>query len=311
MEGVVFGFGRMGITHIALLNQFCSDPINWAVIEPSYLPRLAGRFLFRSSQYKFYKKVPSECQFDFALVCSPVPYHEENYVQCRDIARKIFVEKPINISVDNLLCKSNVLPGYVLRHNAMIKYFRDLTIVHGLVNLNVSVAANTACNDGSGWRFDQEAGVIQEFGCHVVNLGLFYSSGQMKLSRTSSESVVTSVPDRFSAEFDAGGAKVSVFADWCDASKRKPAYRVDATLENGYTVMTDLYEIIVLDESGNLVEHRTLAHEGTSTPYYLRGFEFSEQARYFMDKNDFSDDLDDAVQTDFLLMQITNEINSR
>jgi predicted dehydrogenase len=311
MNGLIFGFGRMGITHMALLNQMSASTISWVIVEPNFLLRLAGKFLFRRSGISFYSKLPSNSEFDLAIICSPVPFHAQNYRQCMHHAKKIFIEKPLNIPDREIADRSNILPGYVLRQNTLVAETRALIKKNGLTELEITLGANTAAKGADGWRFSTGAGVIDEFGCHVINLALFLSDVSPVLSESKVQSINTKVPDSFESVFDANGVKIVVGANWCEEAKRKPVYNVKAVLKNGNRIETDLYELVESDADGNTIKKLSLAGLGVSTKYYLRGFEFSNQAEYFLKNSEFSADLEDAIQTDLLLEKISDGVNTR
>lgn len=310
ITGVIFGFGRMGITHMAIFNQYASDPVKWLVVEPSRFSRLVGRLLFAGRSVRFFPSLPENTNSDIALITSPVPSHRENYRSLGNTAKKVFVEKPLNIPQEQIRDLANVLPGYVLRHNTMIIKFKQLIEQYGLESLSVSVKANTASPGADGWRFDHGYGVIEEFGSHILNLAFFLAPGDATILDSGFKSTVTAVPDVFHANMVFDDCDVTVSADWADSSARKPQYALWARLRNGYLLRTDLYELQVLDDSEEIVTRNSIAHDGTHSMYYLRGFEFSEQVRYFFAKRDFSSDLNDAIRTDQLIEEIINGSNS-
>ena len=104
MKVLIYGFGRMGLTHFSILNGLNSD-LNFSVIEPNKLLRI---ILNKNINAKFYSddsdlKEP----FDITLITTPPSIH----LQLLDKSlkrgdKKIFIEKPFggytNINFDNL-----------------------------------------------------------------------------------------------------------------------------------------------------------------------------------------------------------------
>lgn len=301
----------MGITHMALFAQYSERDVSWVVVEPSVFLRIAGRLLFTGKDVKFSKSLPNNLTSDFALVASPVKFHRENFLALNRSANKVFIEKPLSIPANEIESRTNVLPGYVLRHNSMIAEIKRQIEKDGLEQLSVSLRANTASPGATGWRFSQGQGVIEEFGSHVLNLALFLAPGEGVLLRSDEKSTVTKVPDVFEATIQFGDVSVTVSADWADSSARKPLYTIQAKLKNGHIVRTDMYELEILDDASQVVSSTSVAHEGAHCSYYLRGFEFSEQAKYFFENEDFAADLRDAIRTDQLIVEIANGSNSR
>ena len=123
MKILIYGFGRMGLTHFSILNGLNPD-IKFSVIEPNKLLRT---ILKKNINARFYADDSSLNEvFDITLITTPPSIHfqlMQNSLKRGD--KKIFVEKPFggfsNTNFNSISDLSSVFIGYVLRFNPCIQ----------------------------------------------------------------------------------------------------------------------------------------------------------------------------------------------
>lgn len=304
IKGLLFGFGRMGITHIALFNKYFSENVQWDVFEPSWKTRIMIRFLGSLANIKLVSdKKMRQQQYDLAIICSPPQFHQGNYDEIRQNAKKVFVEKPGFVETQNV---SNVYVGYVLRHAPCIKYLKDKIESHSIKKVKITIRANTVTEQGSGWRSSAKGGgVVNEFGSHAINLAKFLAKSEYKITRFETSKVVSAnCPDVCELSgITESGVEVEIYLNWSDSTVRKPAYNVTTLLDDGTELGTDLFEVWEKSEGQNANVMTGVAHWENGCDFYIRGLEFSEQARYFSEHDDFTQDIEDSIFTDSILRE--------
>ena len=117
MKILIYGFGRMGLTHFSILNGINPD-IQFSVIEPNKILR---KILKKNIDADFYANDSSlNKAFDITLITTPPSIHIQLMKKCLKRGdKKIFVEKPfggfLNTNLESVLDLSSVYIGYVLR----------------------------------------------------------------------------------------------------------------------------------------------------------------------------------------------------
>ena len=293
------GGGRMGITHIAQFNLLEKFSIQWSIVEPNLMSRISLRIgLGGNKNYKVFKKVPKGEIFDFSVICSPTVFHQASYDLVRDISKKVFVEKPLALGPESI-DKSKTFCGYVLLHHPLQKRMKSELLNVPIDRLQVGLSANTVLKKNTGWRgvLATGGGVVNEFGSHALSI-IVDILGAVESIGIDAYEVVHSVdaPDRARIHGrSTSGVDFSVVLDWCDASSRKPSYRVEA-YRSGVKICThDLYEF------SNEAETASIAEAPTNLPAYLRGIEFSNQALCFMNNADTRENIETAIEVDRIL----------
>jgi predicted dehydrogenase len=302
MRALLIGAGRMGLTHLALFNLLTDMQIKWTVVEPSLILRLGiKQALSRHMIEACANHIPlAKEKFDFAVITSPTMHHADAYAAAAPLARKCFIEKPLRV----VSATPNTLCGYVLLHHPLQKMVKQFCEGRVIVQARLSLKANTIISPNNGWRghLATGGGVLNEFGSHLISL-LVDVAGPVKLISMESAKTVYSVDAPDQAELSGeteGGAAFSLSLDWSDNSVRKPVYGVTLTFADGATTFHDFYEAVLGDR------RLSIADNATQLDAYLRGIEFTNQARYFLDHEDFTADLAIATEVDRILSGIND-----
>jgi predicted dehydrogenase len=112
---LIYGFGRMGLTHFSILNGLNPD-LDFSVIEPNKILR---KILQKNINAKFYADDSTLKEaFDITLITTPPSIHLQLLEKSLNRGdKKIFIEKPFggftNTNLDHILESNNIFIGYV------------------------------------------------------------------------------------------------------------------------------------------------------------------------------------------------------
>lgn len=296
MKALLIGAGRMGLTHMAQINLLTDFGVEWTIVEPSFAVRNGLAFFLPDRMLRKTYGRPEDVRgdFDIAVVCSPTTHHESAWQTFRGRVGRFFIEKPLRVTDPG----PEVLCGYVLLHHPLQKRFLARCGT-GIQSFSLSLRANTILGPNTGWRGLKASGggVISEFGSHLLSL-LVQVGGPVARLTLDEAKIVHSIdaPDvaRLSGQC-ASGTPFDLTLDWTDGSIRKPTYEVKAVMADGRQVSHDFYEL--LDGDSRL----SIASLESACGVYLRGIEFTEQARFFLAGEGYAEHLAVAVEVDRLL----------
>ena len=321
-KALLFGFGRMGITHISLVNGHSRKTPVWYIVEPNWILRLLiPLFLpknrYRSIAEKGLRSLPPDF-FDYAFICSPPSFHSQNATLASKVSKKIFVEKPCMVPTEAISNKSMIYTGYVLQHSPLLKILKG-KIGNGesIENIRLLLRSNTASEGMSGWRADQRfGGLINEFGSHLVSI-LFYLTDRSdyNVNTVSNQKSINGKSEFESSDIGVDSASITgsmgdqckfeMHLDWASTEVRKPSYEVYAKLDSGRILKTDFYTLTEVDELGaenrtNISDHIAQNH----SRFYVRGLDFSAQAVHFIESTDFADNFFVSNKIDSMLQDL-------
>ena len=198
MKILIYGFGRMGLTHFSILNGLNPD-INFSVIEPNKILRT---LLKKNINANFYADDSSlDEPFDITLITTPPSIHIKLMKKSLKRGdRKIFVEKPFggfsNIKLESTLDLSAVYIGYVLRFNPCIQWIKSNINPDEIKSIHGQYLSNTIEKKPKGWRNGQFSGVCNEMGSHVIDLIQYIINyNELDLINSEAQSVISDVDD--------------------------------------------------------------------------------------------------------------------
>jgi hypothetical protein len=270
MKILILGCGRMGLSHLLQLSSLQSDvDTEFHIVDPSILSRAMAYFFLKQRKLRFLSrshamKLPPN-SYDFAVDASPPFERVENISLLTRLAGYSLIEKPVTTGLDS----SKAMSGYVLQHGPLID--KLLNEVHGACDPVDMVIAKVKTNltfDGEGWRSGGHRAVVSEFMGHLLSVSFLLRDPQSKpvIKRvfTGERSVAVEV------SFD--DWSLNCLFEFGDSSVRKTSYNWAVT-QCDRSVEYDCYEIVVNDRSlGNI------ASQAATADFYLRGFDFSNQA---------------------------------
>jgi predicted dehydrogenase len=302
----IIGFGRMGITHAAILGGL-GDVMVEGIVEPSnfmrgwirkYMPRLA---IYESAEDMF-----TRSSLDAVIVATPPTLHLACLKASATRGVPAFVEKPFTVSFDQAeqatrLFREGALlgqVGYVYRCYDTMAAAREiikLDLIGRIVSFRGEITSATVVRtrDATGWRSDptQGGGALMEMGVHIIDLAQFLVG---KISRVAgarfgrffSENVEDYATAALQTETGAVGV---IEVNWSDQSARKPIVKLKLLgTEGSLVVDTHTVSIFRNSDAENEFGFRKgwNSHQATDVaqpvPFYVRGNAFTRQLMQFI-----------------------------
>jgi predicted dehydrogenase len=303
LRGGIVGFGRMGITHFAILNTHPQVSM-LAICDESSFMRSALDKHADVEVFEDYAKMLAEVDLDFVVVATPTGKHAEVASTALTRGLHVFVEKPLTLgstegerlveAASRAVVVNQV--GYVIRFNDVmmqVKRLLDARALGELIHYKVEMYGPTVLHQPTGWRGrkSEGGGCLYDFASHSVDLGgyLFGADAQpcgtvmqRIYSRDTEDAVYTTL-------VHPGGLRGSLLVNWSDPAYRKPSYRIEVLGRQG-KLIADLHEYKVYfrgmpSVSGYDTGWNTRYVTDFAEPvrFYLRGYEFTRQLDYFID----------------------------
>ena len=314
MKILIYGFGRMGLTHFSILNGLNPD-LDFSVIEPNKILR---KILQKNINAKFYADDSSLKQaFDITLITTPPSIHLN--LLNRSIERgdkKIFVEKPFggytNTNLNNIPESNSIHIGYVLRFNPCIQWVKtninplDIKSIHG------QYLSNTIEKKPTGWRNGSFSGVLNEMGSHVIDLIQYIvGNDQMEVLSSKKESIVSDIDDIVEATLKTkNDISISMYFNWVKKEIRKPVFGIEVQMKDGSKYSIDQQQINKYSSTGDFIEKVAVTDLAKPVPFYLRGVDFTDQMLDLLGDNKIMASINDALAVNTLMEKILNNENN-
>ena len=314
MKILIYGFGRMGLTHFSILNGLNPD-IDFSVIEPNKILR---KILQKNINAKFYADDSSLKQaFDITLITTPPSIHLqllEKSINRGD--KKIFVEKPFggytNTNLNNIPESNSIHIGYVLRFNPCIQWVKtsinplDIKSIHG------QYLSNTIEKKPTGWRNGSFSGVLNEMGSHVIDLIQYIvGNDQMEVLSSKKESIVSDIDDIVEATLKTkNDISISMYFNWVKKDIRKPVFGIEIQMKDGSKYSIDQQQINKYSSTGDFIEKVAVTDLAKPVPFYLRGVDFTDQMLDLLGDNKIMASINDALAVNTLMEKILNNENN-
>jgi predicted dehydrogenase len=305
LRGAIVGFGRMGITHVSILNSH-PDVQFVGIADPSAAIRRHVERYLRIPAFEDHEELIKSSRPDFVIVATPSSSHADVVRSALDKGVHVFVEKPFTLDSEGgimlarLAQNKNLVNqvGYVNRFNDVFRLVKRL-ISNGALGepISYSIQMNAATvlrGDDSTWRSITASGggCLYDFASHGVDLSSYFFGPPLRiqgtvLQRIYSKSVEDAVTSTFLYDSDMRGL---LMVNWCDASCRKPAYRIEILGRNGKltadTYSCKAYFLKAPDVDGFTAgwNSRYVTDLADPVRFYVRGHEFSCQLDHFVDR---------------------------
>ena len=314
MKVLIYGFGRMGLTHFSILNGI-NPNLNFTVIEPNKILR---SLLKKNINAKFYADDSTLNEaFDITLITTPPSIHLQ--LLQKSSARgdkKIFIEKPFggytNNNLDSFEEFKNINIGYVLRFNPCIQWIKMNISPKEIKSINAQYLSNTIEIKPKGWRNGPYSGVLNEMGSHVIDL-VQYIIGNDKMHVLSSKksSVVSDIDDIVEASIKTkNNILVSLYFNWVKKEVRKPIFAIDIKMNDGSRFSIDQQQINKYNFNGEPIEKVSVTDLTKSIPYYLRGVDFTSQMLDLLGEQKIMSTVNEALEVNRLMEKILNNENN-
>ena len=314
MKILIYGFGRMGLTHFSILNGLNPD-LDFSVIEPNKILR---KILQKNIKAKFYADDSSLKEaFDITLITTPPSIHLqllEKSINRGD--KKIFVEKPFggytNTNLNNIPESNSIHIGYVLRFNPCIQWVKtninplDIKSIHG------QYLSNTIEKKPTGWRNGSFSGVLNEMGSHVIDLIQYIvGNDQMEVLSSKKESIVSDIDDIVETTLKTkSDISVSMYFNWVKKEIRKPVFGIEIQMKDGYKYSIDQQQINKYNSNGDFIEKVAVTDLAKTVPFYLRGVDFTDQMLDLLEEQKIMASVKDALAVNTLMKKILNNENN-
>jgi predicted dehydrogenase len=334
LKGVLAGCGRMGITHFSILNSHPLVDIQGVCDHSNTMLNIMNKYSGLRT-YTDYKPMVDELSPDFIVISTPTDSHSEIIRFALDRGVHIFCEKPFGLTpaegretlqhLEGRFIVNQI--GYVNRFNEVfveVKKLIDSGLLGQIKSFSSEMYGATVLKDASsGWRSKKKSGggCMQEFASHCIDLVIHFFGKPDAVAGSRMERIYSSnVEDLVSSTFIYNkGFSGNIFANWSDASIRKPTNIVTILGTNG-KIIADKHAYKIFLRSGG---EDAGFHQGWNTRYitdfakgvrfYVRGNEFSHQLDYFIDsildkKTNNICSFHDALQTDETMEQIALDV---
>jgi len=297
---IIYGFGRMGLTHFAILNQLI-EKTEFVFVDPN---KKVNYFAKRNLSAKIVSSDQNLKQtFDFALICTPPMFHISLLQNCiKQKIPNIFIEKPFGGISDDFSSLVNIDEsisiGYVLRFNPIVQWVKKFIDISKIEKVDGFYFSNTIEQKPKGWRNGTYSGVTNEEGAHIIDLCVYlFGLSDPSVINKQSESIISDVDDIVIADLEDKLIKYHFHFDWVNKEYRKPVFKFIATLKDGTFIRFDQQKAEHLDNSHNLLSKITVADLAQKVPFYLRGVEFTSQMQDFVGSKNTISSLSDALIT--------------
>jgi predicted dehydrogenase len=308
MKVLIYGFGRMGLTHFSILNGLNPD-LNFSVIEPNKILRT---ILKKNLNAKFYADDSNLKEaFDITLITTPPSIHLQLLERSAKRGdKKIFIEKPFggytNINHNNFPESSTVNIGYVLRFNPCIQWIKTNINPKEIKSIHGEYISNTIEKKPEGWRNSPFSGVLNEMGSHVIDLVQYIiGNDQMKVLSSKKESIISDVDDIVEATIKTeNDISISLYFNWVKKEVRKPVFGLKIEMKDGLKYSIDQQQVNKYNLNGDFIEKVSVTDLVKSVPYYLRGVDFTNQMLDLIGERKIMSTVNEALEVNRLIEKI-------
>lgn len=314
MNILIYGFGRMGLTHFSILKGLNPD-INFSIIEPNKTLRLILKTNINASFYSDDSELDDA--FDITLITTP-PSSHLNLLN-KSIERgdkKIFVEKPFgghnNLDFNNVFSLKQLYIGYVLRFNPCIQWVKSNILPKDISSIHGQYLSHTIESKPKGWRNGPFSGVLNEMGSHVIDL-LQYIIGtnDMDVQTSKIESIISDVDDIVEATLKTkDNLEVSLYLNWVKKDVRKPIFGIEIKMKDGIKYFVDQQQVKKYTASGEYLSKVTVTDIAQTVPFYLRGVDFTSQMESLLSDGKGMANYNDAMGVNLIMNKILNHENN-
>jgi predicted dehydrogenase len=303
---IIYGFGRMGLTHYAILNQLLENG-DFVFVDPD---KKINFFAKRNLDARIIRSdIELNESFDFALVCTPPMFHIPILENCMNKnIPNIFVEKPFGGVSDDFSRIFNsgqhIAVGYVLRFNPIIRWVKEFIKIENVAKVRGFYFSNTIEKKPKGWRNGLYSGVTNEVGAHIIDLCVYlFGLSNPSLINKNLVSVISDVDDILIADLEENTINYHLHFDWVNKDYRKPVFKFEVTMKDGTLLKFDQQKVEHFDNGiiVNKISSVDLTHK---VPYYLRGIDFTNQMLDFIGQKETITTVNEAMITRDLIKKL-------
>lgn len=308
MKILIYGFGRMGLTHFSILNSLVQNA-NFTIVEPNNALKFLLKGNLKADIHKndFALREP----FDLTLITTPPFIHSsllESSIKRGD--DKIFIEKPfgghLNFNKNNFFLNKKIFIGYVLRFNPCIQWLKSNILRDDIKSINGQYLSNTIENKPKGWRNGNYSGVLNEMGSHIIDLiGYILNDFDFTVVYSKNKSIISDVDDVVESKLKTtDNIDISIYLNWVNRNIRKPVFSLEIELRNNNKLFIDQQIIKHYDSNGILINKISSTDICESIPFYLRGVDFTKQIQNLLHDTSKMCTYEDALAVNLIMKKI-------
>ncbi|WP_407180062.1 Gfo/Idh/MocA family protein [Bradyrhizobium sp. STM 3562] len=321
----LIGLGKMGLSHLAILNTHPSAKLIGVCDSASYLCNILHKYS-GIKVFSSYREMLDDKSLDGVIVATPSRSHGEIVREALLRGLHVFCEKPfcLNVAEGSSLAELADRKGVVNQvgyHHRFVEAFKeakrllDAQALGRLHHVRVEAYGPVVLRPkGATWRSkgSEGGGCLYDYACHAIDLVNYLVGRPDAVSGTVLNRVFSrDVDDEVYATLHfADGMTGMIAANWSDDSLRRMSTQVTLWGTNGRMVV-DRQELKTyiraaagsagVAKEGWEVRYTTDFH--SDVWYYLRGEEYSAQLDYFLrciveGRRDNISSFASAVQTD-------------
>ncbi len=299
----LIGLGKMGISHLAIVNAHPSVKLVGVCDTSSYVRAVLNKYM-GIKIFSDYRALLDLEGLDAVIIATPSRFHGEMVRAALERNLHVFCEKPFCLeTVDGIelveLARRKGVVNQVGYHYRFVSTFKeakrliDANVLGRIHHIRAEAYGPVVLQPkGSTWRASKSegGGCLFDYACHAIDsiiylVGCPEAVGGTVLNKVFSRDVNDEV---YASLYFATGATGQVAANWSDESFRRMSAQVMVWGTNGrMTVDRQEIKIFIRDASGypDLVrqgwEVRYTTDLRNDVWYYLRGEEYSAQIDYF------------------------------
>ncbi|MGM0582621.1 MAG: Gfo/Idh/MocA family oxidoreductase [Bacteroidota bacterium] len=307
MDILIYGFGRMGLSHYAILNKVIRNA-SFTIVDPNKKLNFFTKKNVNATILNGDEKLNGA--FDYSLVCTPPMYHLPTIEKCLNRGdENIFVEKPFGGNPDDYSVingqKQNCKIGYVLRYNPIINWVRENIDTSSVFKVEGSYYSNTIEEKPTGWRNGAYSGVLNEMGSHIIDLLVYlFNLEGPTLTERNIQSKISDVDDIVSFRMEESNREYHCSFNWVDKSYRKPVFNLKLHSNHGKYIIDQ--QKVELYKGNNLQMKKTAVDLAPKVPYYLRGVDFTQQMMDFTGNQEMNTTVQEGMVTRNLIREVLN-----
>ncbi len=331
----IVGFGRMGVTHAAILNQH-PDVDVVAITDAS---RFILTNLKKHSNIQGFSNVTDmvkKARLDAIVICSPTASHAEIGKIVISTGLHVFMEKPLATThaeakalVEAARSKRIVNQvGYFLRLNEILSAVQGHIkngLIGNVVHYTTEMYGGTVIRPWkSGWRGKRSkgGGCALDYASHAIDLSQFLFGDVDQVGGSAMPSIFsTDVEDGvYSTLYHTSGVTGQLSVSWSDETYRRPYNKLHIMGTQGKIIADrQEYHLYLKNSHGEFTKGwntRSLTHVQEGRFYELRGSEYTNQLDHFI--RCISGEIDrpictfeDASKTDRVVDLIFSDCQSR
>ncbi len=337
LKGAVIGFGRMGVTHYALLNTHPEVEFSAVCDLSTSMNEILKRYM-SVPLFSDYHKMLTEVELDFVIIATATVSHAEIAKAAMDKGLHVFIEKPLSLTASQseelvrLAQEKNIVNqvGYFLRFNealGAVKRFIAEGMIGDVVHYKNEMYGRTVLKSlKSSWRNKKEmgGGCMLDFGSHCIDSSNYLFGPVESVSGSLLKSIYsTAVEDTvFSTLEHENGVSGNIMVNWSDESYRRPYNRIEIFGTKGRIVADRQEYRLYLREARSKDSYvkgwnvRYLPQLDKGVRFAIRGPEFTNQLDHFIDcirqgGRQTICTFADALRTDRVMQQIRDDFARR